>query len=153
MGLDARWRQNQFIHLLVRHTDEDRTPAPDRRRESLIGGDLDQAALLKRKIEFERPATYRYVVRDYFVGHICMHGRHDPKCYSKRGERRLRPAYSPSPLQDPLHRRLQPLRYLRNSSNCYRLERRCRVGFAPTERPAFARHTEISGLALETNGA
>ena len=35
----------------------------------------------------------------------------------------LRPAYSPSPLQDPLHRRLQPLRYLRDCSDCYRLER------------------------------
>jgi hypothetical protein len=36
----------------------------------------------------------------------------------------LRPAYSPSHLHDPLHRRLQPRRYLRDCSDCYRLERK-----------------------------
>ena len=36
----------------------------------------------------------------------------------------LRPACSPSPLQDPLHRRLQPLRYLHVCSGCFRLERK-----------------------------
>jgi hypothetical protein len=35
----------------------------------------------------------------------------------------LRPACSPSPFQDPLHRRLQSLGYLRDCSDCYRLER------------------------------
>jgi len=35
----------------------------------------------------------------------------------------LRPAWSPSPLKDPLHRRLQPLRHLHDCSDCYRLER------------------------------
>jgi len=35
----------------------------------------------------------------------------------------LRPARSPSPLKDPLHRRLQPLRYLHDCSDCFRLER------------------------------
>ena len=35
----------------------------------------------------------------------------------------LRPAYSPSHFHDPLHRRLQPFRYLHNCSDCYRLER------------------------------
>jgi hypothetical protein len=35
----------------------------------------------------------------------------------------LRPACSPSPSQDPLYRRLQPLRYLRDCFDCYRLER------------------------------
>ena len=36
----------------------------------------------------------------------------------------LRPACSPSPLQNPLHQRLQPLRYLRDCSSCYRPERK-----------------------------
>ena len=35
----------------------------------------------------------------------------------------LRPARSPSPLKDPLHRRLQQLRYLHCCSDCFRLER------------------------------
>ena len=38
--------------------------------------------------------------------------------------RQLRPACSPSPLQNPLHRRLQPLRYLHDCSSCYRPERK-----------------------------
>jgi hypothetical protein len=37
-----------------------------------------------------------------------------------------------SPICDPLHQRLQPLRYLHDCSDCFRLERSCRVGFAPT---------------------
>ena len=36
----------------------------------------------------------------------------------------LRPACSPSPLQNPLHQRLQPFRYLRDRSGCYRQERK-----------------------------
>jgi hypothetical protein len=36
----------------------------------------------------------------------------------------LRPAYSPSHFQDPLHRRLQPFRYLHDCSDCHRLERK-----------------------------
>ena len=35
----------------------------------------------------------------------------------------LRPARSPNPLKDLLHRRLQPLRYLHDCSDCFRLER------------------------------
>ena len=49
----------------------------------------------------------------------------------------LRPAYLPSHLHDPLHRRLQPLRCLRGCSDCYRLERPCRAGFAPAEKPCL----------------
>jgi len=40
-------------------------------------------------------------------------------------------AKSPS---DPLHQRLQPLRYLHDCSDCFRLEQNSRVGFAPTEK-------------------
>jgi hypothetical protein len=36
----------------------------------------------------------------------------------------LRPAWSPGPFQDPLHRRLQPPRSLCDCSDCYRLERK-----------------------------
>ena len=35
----------------------------------------------------------------------------------------LRPACSPSSFQNPLHQRLQPLRYLHDCSSCYRPER------------------------------
>jgi len=35
----------------------------------------------------------------------------------------LRPARSPNPLKDPLHRRLQSLRFLHDCSDCFRLER------------------------------
>jgi hypothetical protein len=49
----------------------------------------------------------------------------------------LRPAYLPSHLHDLLHRRLQPLRCLRGCSDCYRLERPCRAGFAPAEKPCL----------------
>ena len=34
--------------------------------------------------------------------------------------------------RDPLHRRLQLLRHLHNCSDCFRLERNSRAGFAPT---------------------
>jgi hypothetical protein len=37
----------------------------------------------------------------------------------------------------PLHRRLQPLRYLPDCFDCYWLERSCRAGFAPTEKPCL----------------
>ncbi len=37
-------------------------------------------------------------------------------------------------LNDPLHQRLQPLRYLHDCSDCFRLEQHRRVGFAPTEK-------------------
>ena len=40
-------------------------------------------------------------------------------------------ALAPSPIRDPLHRRLQPFRHLHDCSGCFRLEHR-RVGFAPT---------------------
>ncbi len=44
----------------------------------------------------------------------------------------LRPACLPSRLCDPLHRRLQPLRYLYRCSDCYRVEpTSSRTGFAP----------------------
>src|SRR5277367_990226 len=36
--------------------------------------------------------------------------------------------------RDPLHRRLQPFRYLHDCSGCFRLERSGRVGLAPTEK-------------------
>jgi hypothetical protein len=36
----------------------------------------------------------------------------------------LQPAGSRSHLRDPFHRRLQPLRYLHDCSDCYRLERK-----------------------------
>ena len=36
----------------------------------------------------------------------------------------LRSACSPSHLRDPLHRRLRPLRFLHDRSDCYRLERK-----------------------------
>ena len=35
---------------------------------------------------------------------------------------------------DPLHRRLQPLRYLHDCSNCFRPERFSRVGLSPTDK-------------------
>ena len=35
-------------------------------------------------------------------------------------------------LRDPLHQRLQPVRYLPDCSDCFRPERSSRVGFAPT---------------------
>jgi hypothetical protein len=55
----------------------------------------------------------------------------------------LRPAYSPSPLQDPLHRRLQPLRYLHDCSDYYRLERQLPGGVRThCKDRAFARRTK-----------
>ncbi|KFB68811.1 MAG: hypothetical protein CAPSK01_001666 [Candidatus Accumulibacter vicinus] len=42
---------------------------------------------------------------------------------------KLRPACSPSSLQNPLHQRLQPLRYLHDCSSCYRPERKLPDGF------------------------
>jgi hypothetical protein len=50
-------------------------------------------------------------------------GFHDT--HSKHAQRSpaLRLARSPSPLKDPLHRRLQLLRYLHRCSDCFRLER------------------------------
>ena len=35
---------------------------------------------------------------------------------------------------DPLPQRLQPLRYLHDCSDCFRLEQNRRVGFVPTEK-------------------
>ena len=43
-----------------------------------------------------------------------------------------------------VHRRLQPLRYLHDCSDCFRLER-CRVGLAPTA--AFARRTPAADIS------
>ncbi|MEQ1620642.1 MAG: hypothetical protein ABL919_04495, partial [Methylococcales bacterium] len=37
-----------------------------------------------------------------------------------------------SPKSDPLHRRLQPLRYLHDCFDCFRPERFSRVGLSPT---------------------
>ena len=46
----------------------------------------------------------------------------------------LRPACSPGRQSDPLHRRLQQLRYLHCCSNCYRVERSSsRAGVSPAE--------------------
>jgi hypothetical protein len=47
----------------------------------------------------------------------------------------LWPAYSSSHFHDPLHRRLQPLRYLHDCSGYYRLEQQLPGGLAPTKRP------------------
>jgi len=66
-------------------------------------------------------------------------------------------AKSPS---DPLHRRLQPLRYLHDCSDCFRLEQNRRVGFAPTEKRrlctahARTRHPRLSceGLRCRMSG-
>jgi hypothetical protein len=52
-------------------------------------------------------------------------------------------AKSPS---DPLHRRLQPLRYLHDCSGCFRREQNRRAGFAPAGKaPPFhgARRTQV----------
>ena len=66
-------------------------------------------------------------------------------------------AKSPS---DPLHRRLQPLRYLHDCSDCFRLEQHRRVGFAPTEKRrlctahARTRHSRFyeEGLGCRNSG-
>ena len=67
-------------------------------------------------------------------------------------------AKSPS---DPLHRRLQPLRYLHDCSGCFRREQNRRAGFAPAGKaPPFhgARRTQVNappckkgGLPLDLN--
>ena len=65
----------------------------------------------------------------------------------------LRPAYLPSHLHDPLHRRLQPLRCLHGCSDCYRLERPCRTGFAPAEKPCLrTAHQKPYASDLRQNG-
>jgi hypothetical protein len=55
----------------------------------------------------------------------------------------LRPARSPSRLCDPLHRRLQQLRYLHRSFGCYRAERTSsRAGLSPAvDQRLFTAHT------------
>lgn len=55
----------------------------------------------------------------------------------------LWPASSPNRLSDPIHRRLQPFRYLYDCSDCQRLERQLPGGIdRPLEDRAFARRTE-----------
>ena len=57
----------------------------------------------------------------------------------------LRPAHSPSHLCDPLHQRLQPLRYLHDCSGCFRLEQKLPGGACTHwEIAAFPRHTPNS---------
>jgi hypothetical protein len=60
----------------------------------------------------------------------------------------LRPAYSPSHLHDPLHRRLQPLRYLYDCSDCCRLERKLPGGIRTTERPCLRTAHKIAYVIL-----
>ena len=48
----------------------------------------------------------------------------------------LRPACSPNPLKDPLHRRLQPIRYLHGCSDCYRPERKLPGGICTRRKTA-----------------
>ena len=58
----------------------------------------------------------------------------------------LRPANSPSRQCDPLHRRLQQLRYLHYCSDCYRVERTSsRVGLSPTVNQRLSRRTTNLG--------
>jgi hypothetical protein len=60
---------------------------------------------------------------------------------------RLRPTNLPSRQSDPLHQRLQQLRYLCYCSDCYRVERTSsRVGLLPLWTSAFSRRTRILGL-------
>src|SRR5271165_2316908 len=65
-----------------------------------------------------------------FLCHISLPRNHGGSASTSRLSRpaqrslTLRPAYSPSHFHDPLHRRLQPFRYLHNCSDCYRLERK-----------------------------
>jgi hypothetical protein len=49
---------------------------------------------------------------------------------------------------DPLNPRLQPLRYLHDCSDCFRLERNCRVGLSPTgkRRPCTAHANSCHSL-------
>jgi len=59
---------------------------------------------------------------------------------------RSRPTNSPSRLRDPLHQRLQQLRYLHYCSDCYRVERTSsRAGFSPLWTSAFSRRTRNPG--------
>ena len=57
----------------------------------------------------------------------------------------LRPADSPSRQSDPLHRRLQQLRYLHYCSDCYRVERTSsRAGLSPTvNQRLFTAHAKV----------
>ena len=58
----------------------------------------------------------------------------------------LRPANSPSRLRDPLHQRLQQIRCLLCSFDCYRAERSSsRVGIASTVVQRLARRTVMDG--------
>ena len=60
----------------------------------------------------------------------------------------LQPVRSPSHLV-PLHRRLQPLRYLHDCSDCYRLERKSPGGFRTHwKSAALARRTSNSGCQI-----
>ena len=61
---------------------------------------------------------------------------------AQRSLNTLRSACSPGHLRDPLHRRLRPLRFLHDRSDCYRLERKLPGGTAlPLGNRAFSRRT------------
>jgi hypothetical protein len=70
----------------------------------------------------------------------------------------LRSACSPSHLRDPLHRRLRPLRFLHDRSDCYRPERKLpggttsHWGTAPFHGAPQSRHTQ-SELGAFSSGA
>jgi hypothetical protein len=59
----------------------------------------------------------------------------------------LRPTNSPSRQSDPLHRRLQQLRYLHYCSDCYRVERTSsRAGLSPAVNQRLSRRTWSRGV-------
>src|SRR5204862_1500537 len=65
----------------------------------------------------------------------------------------LRSACSPDHLFDPLHRRLRPLRFLHDRSDCYRLERKLPGGTAlPLGNRAFPRRTTNTAQAPDFHG-
>ena len=67
---------------------------------------------------------------DHGLPHI-VGGSASAKSVSRPAQRSLtlRPACSPSSLQNFLHQRLQPFRYLHDCSSCYRPERKLPGGF------------------------
>jgi len=71
------------------------------------------------------------------IGLPCIQARSAPALSVSGPAQRslaLRPTRSPSRLSDPLHRRLQQLRYLHRCFGCYRAERTSsRTGFSPAE--------------------
>ena len=53
-------------------------------------------------------------------------------------------------IRDPLHRRLQPFRYLHSCSGCFRLERLPGGAYTHWESAAFSRHTPEAGHSPRT---